>query len=78
MGQATKVDPAQREREEVRQWLTDSLDKLNLQIDQFESEIESLYVGMKKKKLDRDVSVWWIGEGVRGRQEGWREGGRVK
>ena len=67
LGQATKVDPAQREREEVRQWLTDSLDKLNLQIDQFESEIESLYVGMKKKKLDRDVSVWWIGEGVRGR-----------
>ena len=67
LGQATKVDPAQREREEVRQWLTDSLDKLNLQIDQFESEIESLYVGMKKKKLDRDVSVWWIGEGGRGR-----------
>ena len=76
LGQATKVDPAQREREEVRQWLTDSLDKLNLQIDQFESEIESLYVGMKKKKLDRDVSVWWIGEGVRGRQEGGREGGQ--
>ena len=52
LGQATKVDPAQREREEVRQWLTDSIDKLNLQIDQFESEVESLYVGMKKKKLD--------------------------
>ena len=76
LGQATKVDPAQREREEVRQWLTDSLDKLNLQIDQFESEVESLYVGMKKKKLDRDVSVWWVGEGVKGRQEGGREGGR--
>ena len=73
LGQATKVDPAQREREEVRQWLTDSIDKLNLQIDQFESEIESLYVGMKKKKLDRDVSVWWVGVGG-----GERKGGREK
>lgn len=65
LGQATKVDPAQREREEVRQWLTDSIDKLNLQIDQFESEVESLYVGMKKKKLDRDVSASGVGGGER-------------
>ena len=73
LGQATKVDPAQREREEVRQWLTDSIDKLNLQIDQFESEIESLYVGMKKKKLDRDVSVWWVGMGGEGGRKEVRE-----
>lgn len=80
LGQATKVDPAQREREEVRQWLTDSIDKLNLQIDQFESEIESLYVGMKKKKLDRDVSVWRVGVGGGERKEGekiGREGGKL-
>ncbi len=58
LGLATKVDPAQREKEEMRQWLTDSIDKLHLQIDQFESEVESVYAGSKKKKLDRDVSDW--------------------
>ena len=56
LGLATKIDPAQREKEEVRTWLTDCIDKLNQQIDQFESEIESLHAGSKKKKVDRDVS----------------------
>ena len=51
------MDPAQKEKEDVRLWLTDSIDKLNLQIDQFESEVESVYAGSKKKKLDRDVST---------------------
>ena len=32
------------------------IDKLNFQIDQFESEIESVCASSKKKKLDRDVS----------------------
>lgn len=50
------MDPAQKEKEEVRQWLTDSIDKLQVQIDQFESEVESVYASSKKKKLDRDVS----------------------
>lgn len=50
------MDPEQRKKEEVRQWLTSSLDNLNMQIDEFESEIESIYAGSKKKKLDRDVS----------------------
>ena len=56
LGQVSKVDPEQRKKEEVRQWLTVSLDALNMQIDEFEAEIESLYAGSKKKKLDRDVS----------------------
>lgn len=56
LGLATKIDPAQREKEEVRSWLTDCIDKLNQQIDQFESEIESLHAGSKKKKVDREVS----------------------
>ena len=56
LGQASKVDPEQRKKEEIRQWLTDSIDKLNMQIDEFEAEIETLYAGTKKKKLDRDVS----------------------
>ena len=49
------MDPAQKEKEEVRQWLMECLDQLQMQIDQFESEIESLHAGPKKKKLDRDV-----------------------
>lgn len=53
---AAKVDPAQREKEEMREWLSECIVKLKLQIDQFESEIESLHAGSKKKKLDRDVS----------------------
>lgn len=52
---AAKVDPAQKEKEETRQWLTESIDGLNLQIDQFESEIESMFAATKKKKLDREV-----------------------
>ena len=52
----SKVDPEQRKKEEVRQWLTSSIDNLNMQIDEFEAEIESLFAGSKKKKLDRDVS----------------------
>ena len=64
LGLATKIDPAQKEKEEVRQWLMDCLNDLQMQIDQFESEIESIRVGSKKKKLDRDVigssSCWFI------------------
>ena len=56
LGLATKVDPAQKEKEETRQWLTDSIDQLQMQIDQFESEMESVHAGSKRKKLDRDVS----------------------
>ena len=55
LGLATKVDPAQKEKEEVRMWLMECIDQLQMQIDQFESEMESLHAGPKKKKLDRDV-----------------------
>ena len=55
LGLATKVDPAQKEKEEIRSWLADLISKLNLQIDQFESEVETLHAGSKKKKVDRDV-----------------------
>ena len=55
------MDPEQKKKEEVRQWLTSSLDNLNRQIDEFESEIESIYAGSKKKKLDRDVSAMGVG-----------------
>ena len=51
---ATKVDPAQKAKDETRQWLQTTIDSLNLQIDRFESEIESYSSQMRKKKVDRD------------------------
>lgn len=54
LGQANKVDPETQEYERCREWLNDAISKLNLQIDQMESETESLYAGTKKKKLDKD------------------------
>lgn len=53
LGAAQKLDPAQKEREEIANWLVSSIDALNLQIDLFESEIELLLAG-KKKRLDKD------------------------
>lgn len=53
LGAAQKLDPAQRVKDETRSWLTSSISSLQLQIDQYESEIESLLAG-KKKRLDRD------------------------
>lgn len=53
LGAAQKLDPAQRVKDEIRNWLTQSISSLQIQIDQFESEIESLLAG-KKKRLDKD------------------------
>uniref|UniRef100_A0A2S2QW76 CCR4-NOT transcription complex subunit 3 n=1 Tax=Sipha flava TaxID=143950 RepID=A0A2S2QW76_9HEMI len=53
LGAAQKLDPAQKEREEISAWLTQSIESLNIQIDQYECEMESLLVG-KKKRLDKD------------------------
>jgi len=49
---ANKLDPAEKERMEISQWLNQCLDTLNIQIDQFEAEIETLgaSAGGKKKK----------------------------
>ncbi|XP_060721832.1 CCR4-NOT transcription complex subunit 3b isoform X1 [Tachysurus vachellii] len=54
LGLAQKVDPAQKEKEEVGQWLTSTIDMLNMQVDQFESEVESLSVQTRKKKGDKE------------------------
>lgn len=53
LGAAQKLDPAQRVKDEVRQWLTTSISALQIQIELHESEMESLVVG-KKKRLDKD------------------------
>ncbi|CAL4077612.1 unnamed protein product, partial [Meganyctiphanes norvegica] len=54
LGAAQNKDPAQREREDVNSWLSASIDSLNIQMDQYESEIESLMATGKKKKMDKD------------------------
>ncbi|CAH3181966.1 unnamed protein product [Porites evermanni] len=54
LGLATKIDPATKEREEARIWITEVLDRLQIEVDQIESEIEQVYAGSRKKKLDRD------------------------
>uniref|UniRef100_A0A665U3T2 CCR4-NOT transcription complex subunit 3 n=1 Tax=Echeneis naucrates TaxID=173247 RepID=A0A665U3T2_ECHNA len=54
LGLAQKVDPAQKEKEEVGTWLTNTIDMLNMQVDQFESEVESLSVQTRKKKGDKE------------------------
>lgn len=54
LGLAQKVDPAQKEKEDVGQWLTNTIDTLNMGVDQFESEVESLSVQTRKKKGDKD------------------------
>ncbi len=40
--------------------------RLNLEVDQFESQIETLHAGSKKKKIDKDVCVVGGGWGVGG------------
>lgn len=47
-----KLDPKEREREEISQWLNQCLETLNIQIDQFEAEIEA--IGTTKKKKGRN------------------------
>uniref|UniRef100_A0A8D3AZX0 CCR4-NOT transcription complex subunit 3 n=1 Tax=Scophthalmus maximus TaxID=52904 RepID=A0A8D3AZX0_SCOMX len=57
LGLAQKVDPAQKEKEEVGTWLTNMIDTLNMQVDQFESEVESLSVQTRKKKGDKEDRI---------------------
>lgn len=40
----------------MRSWLGDCIDKLNLQVNLFEAEVETLHAASKKKKVDKDVS----------------------
>jgi CCR4-NOT transcription complex subunit 3 len=53
LGAAQKLDPAQREKESVSCWLQNSISSLQIQTDQYESEIESLLAN-KKKRLDKE------------------------
>lgn len=54
LGSITKMDPVQKEKEEISNWLSNTIDTLTVQVDQFESEIEALQIGQKKNKKDRE------------------------
>lgn len=54
LGAAQKLDPVQREKEEINQWLNSSIRLLQDQIDTYESEIESMVAGKKKRVADKD------------------------
>jgi len=49
-----KLDPAERERCEISQWLNKCLEDINIQIDQFEAEIEAFGTSKKKKGRNND------------------------
>ncbi|XP_033095871.1 CCR4-NOT transcription complex subunit 3-like isoform X2 [Anneissia japonica] len=54
LGLATRIDPVQREREEVSGWLSQCIDTLKIQVDRFESEMESMTSNSKKRKIPSD------------------------
>ncbi|CAF2265206.1 unnamed protein product [Rotaria magnacalcarata] len=54
LGAGQKLDPLEKEKEECTQWITESIQELNLQIDKFEADIETLSASSKKKKPDKD------------------------
>ncbi|CAF1424164.1 unnamed protein product [Adineta steineri] len=54
LGAGQKLDPQEKEKEECTQWITDAIQELNIQIDKFEADIETLSASLKKKKSDKD------------------------
>lgn len=59
LGASTKLDPAAKEKRDVEVWLQDSINELEQQADQFESEIETISTSGSKKrnKSDKNVSI---------------------
>jgi len=51
---SARMDPAERERCDMMQWLNHCIDTLNIQVDQFEAEMETLQGGGKKKRGKSD------------------------
>lgn len=54
LGAVQKIDPAQKEKDEIANWLTDSIDSLMIQVDHYESEIETIHASTKKKKNQKE------------------------
>ncbi|RKP05317.1 Not1 N-terminal domain, CCR4-Not complex component-domain-containing protein [Thamnocephalis sphaerospora] len=47
---AARLDPKDKEKQDVTNWLTKSVDDLSTQVDALEAEVERLQVGLKKGK----------------------------
>ncbi|GAU96711.1 hypothetical protein RvY_08116-2 [Ramazzottius varieornatus] len=54
LAQASKMDVNQKKKYEARTALTDFIEKMNIDLEQFESEVEDLEAGARKKKLEKD------------------------
>jgi CCR4-NOT transcription complex subunit 3 len=57
LGAGQKLDPQEKEKEECNQWIAEAIQELQLQVDKFESDIETLSASLKKKKSDKDVRI---------------------
>lgn len=47
---AAKIDPREQEKDELTSWVTDTVEQLNLQVEKFEAEQESLQLALRKSK----------------------------
>ncbi|XP_046379033.1 CCR4-NOT transcription complex subunit 3-like isoform X1 [Haliotis rufescens] len=54
LGAAAKLDPQTKEKGEITNWLSHMIDNLNVQLDQFESELETLTCTSKRKKTEHE------------------------
>lgn len=54
LGAAAKMDPLMKEKSEITNWLSNQIESLKIQLDQFESELESMECTSKKKKMDKE------------------------
>ncbi|CAF0931984.1 unnamed protein product [Rotaria sordida] len=54
LGAGQKLDPQEKEKEECTQWITEAIHELNIQIDKFEADIETVSASLKKKKSDKE------------------------
>lgn len=53
LNQAIKLDPKMKEKLELANWINNTVDKLNTQVDAYEAEVEMMNLNLKKgKKLD--------------------------
>lgn len=53
LNQAIKLDPKMKEKLELANWINNTVDKLNTQIDAYDAEVEMMNLNLKKgKKLD--------------------------
>lgn len=57
LGACTKLDPAAQEKRDIEAWLQESINSLEIQADQFESEIESISTSVSKKRNKNDKNV---------------------